>query len=205
MPKNKKILIFSGGTGGHVIPAINFANYLSDNGYDCSLIVDKRGDKYTKNLKGNKFIIHSSHLTGNVFFKLRALLKLILGFFQSILIIFKFKPKICISFGSYATLAPIFSLLLYKVFFESRLYLHEQNSVIGKVNLLYLKYSEYIFLNFKKIYNLNKKFNDKIVFVGLPSAVKKDKVSFNYIDCSKINVFVLPFIFLFNRESVCTH
>ena len=46
---NKKIVILSGGTGGHVIPAINFGNYLLSKGYVCSLIIDKRGKKYSKN------------------------------------------------------------------------------------------------------------------------------------------------------------
>ena len=44
--KKKSIVLFSGGTGGHVFPAANFGNYLIDNGYDCKLFIDKRGIKY---------------------------------------------------------------------------------------------------------------------------------------------------------------
>ena len=28
-------LILSGGTGGHVIPAVNFGNFIIEKGYDC--------------------------------------------------------------------------------------------------------------------------------------------------------------------------
>ena len=49
---NKKIILCSGGTGGHVIPAINFGNYLLQKGYDCSIILDSRGKRYSNNFKG---------------------------------------------------------------------------------------------------------------------------------------------------------
>ena len=41
---NKKILICTGGTGGHVIPAVYFGNFLINNGFECCLILDKRGN-----------------------------------------------------------------------------------------------------------------------------------------------------------------
>ena len=45
MQRDKNILICTGGTGGHVLPAINFGNYLISKGYNCSLILDDRGKK----------------------------------------------------------------------------------------------------------------------------------------------------------------
>ena len=45
---NKKILICTGGTGGHVIPAVNFGNFLINKGFECCLILDKRGNKFSK-------------------------------------------------------------------------------------------------------------------------------------------------------------
>ena len=63
MYQNNTILICTGGTGGHVIPAVNFANFLIEQGYECSLILDKRG----------KYII----LSGNQTFTINELLKMI--------------------------------------------------------------------------------------------------------------------------------
>ena len=77
--KKNKILIITGGTGGHVIPAINFFNYLKNNSKNVFLITDNRGYKYISNTdKKNIFKIHSSHLTGNISFKLIGLIKLLL-------------------------------------------------------------------------------------------------------------------------------
>ena len=158
MYQNNKTLICTGGTGGHVIPAINFANFLIEQGYECSLILDKRGNKYAKKFKGKIFIIASSHLSGNIFFKIKSLINLIIGFFQSFFLIIKLKPKNCISFGSYATFMPLLTILIFKLFIKINLYTHEQNSIIGKVNLFFLPYTKYIFTNFDFVNNLDKKF-----------------------------------------------
>ena len=48
MNKKKKILIATGGTGGHVFPAYSLANYLIKNDYHVKLTTDKRGFNYIK-------------------------------------------------------------------------------------------------------------------------------------------------------------
>ena len=48
----KNILLITGGTGGHVIPAKNFANYLKNKKINCTLVTDKRGMIYLKEFKG---------------------------------------------------------------------------------------------------------------------------------------------------------
>ena len=48
----KKIIFSSGGTGGHIFPAIGIMNYLSTKGYTVVLVTDPRGNKYIrKNMK----------------------------------------------------------------------------------------------------------------------------------------------------------
>ena len=134
---NKKIIICTGGTGGHVIPAINLGNYLLHKGYDCRLILDKRGYIYSKTFNGKIYIINSSHLSGNIFLKFKSLITLIFCFFKSFILFIKIKPTKCISFGSYATFMPLLSVLILKLLFKINIYIHEQNSVIGKVNLFF--------------------------------------------------------------------
>ena len=46
----KKILISSGGSGGHVIPAIAFYDHLKEN-FDAFLILDKRGSSFINEKK----------------------------------------------------------------------------------------------------------------------------------------------------------
>ena len=47
----KKILIATGGTGGHIFPAYSLANYLIKKNYNVKLTTDKRGLKYLKDYK----------------------------------------------------------------------------------------------------------------------------------------------------------
>ncbi len=173
------ILIITGGTGGHVLPAVNFFKYLEKNNKKVFILSDHRGNRYINDINQNKiFNIYSSHYSGNLLFKLIATIKLLFGFIQSIIIFIKIKPKNIISFGSYASATPLLCFLLFKNFFKTSLYLHEQNSVVGKVNKIFLKYSKKIFMNFDKEYlNINK-YQDKISVVGLPHK-KEDNNSIN--------------------------
>ena len=173
------ILIITGGTGGHVIPAVNFYNYIKNESDDVFLVTDNRGSKYIKNIDNNKILkIKSSHLIGNITFKFKALIKLLLGLIQSILIFLKLRPKIIISFGSYASLPPLFCFILFKIFFKTQLYIHEQNSVIGQTNKIFSKFANKIFVNFDKHYPTIKNNKKKIIVVGLPE--NKNYNSFNY-------------------------
>ena len=174
MNDSKKIIICTGGTGGHVLPAVNFANFLIKDGYDCIILLDKRGKKFVKNFRGKIYIINSSHLSGNIFFKFKSLISLLIGFFQSFIIIIKFRPSKCISFGSYATFMPLLTILIFKSFTKINLYIHEQNSIIGKVNLFFLKYAEYIFTNFDYVINLDRNYLYKSLYVGLPLGAKTE-------------------------------
>ena len=45
---NKKIIFASGGTGGHIFPAVTMMNHLSQNGYEVILVTDKRGHGFLK-------------------------------------------------------------------------------------------------------------------------------------------------------------
>ena len=166
---NDRIIICTGGTGGHVIPAVNFGNFLIEKGYNCILMVDQRGKIFSNSFKGKIYIINSAHLSGNLLFKIKSILKLTLGFVESLFIIAKFKPKKFISFGSYATLMPLSVVIILKLLFKINIYIHEQNSVIGKVNSLFLQFTEVFFTNFNLTKKINKKYENKIFNVGLPS------------------------------------
>ena len=45
----KKIIIATGGTGGHVFPAYSLANYLIKKNFSVKLTTDGRGLRYLKN------------------------------------------------------------------------------------------------------------------------------------------------------------
>ena len=58
--KYNKILIATGGTGGHVFPAYSLAKNLIKNNYEVEIITDQRGFKFLKKYKDIKFIINNS-------------------------------------------------------------------------------------------------------------------------------------------------
>ena len=114
---NRNILIITGGTGGHVIPAVNFYNYVKNRNNKVYLLTDYRGSKYINDINENKiFKIYSSHLSGNLYFKLKSIIKLVAGFIQSLFIFIRLKPKTIISFGSYSSSMPLLCFLLFKFF-----------------------------------------------------------------------------------------
>ena len=62
----KKILISTGGTGGHVIPATVFCEHLKDK-FDIIISTDLRGKKYLQDNKYELKIIDTPKLTSNIF------------------------------------------------------------------------------------------------------------------------------------------
>ena len=64
----KKILIATGGTGGHIFPAYSLAKYFINKNYDITLSTDKRGFQYLKNYEDFNIIkINSSPLVKKIF------------------------------------------------------------------------------------------------------------------------------------------
>ncbi len=186
------ILIITGGTGGHVIPALNFFKYLKNESKNVFLLTDKRGHSYIKNIDNTKiFKIQSSHLSGNIYFKFIAIIKLIIGFFQSLIIFIKIKPKTIISFGSYASVTPLICFFFLSYFFKIKLYIHEQNSIIGRANKFFSKFSKKIFVNFDKEYSSIYKYKNKILVVGLPQKDIKNYSTYeDQINNKRINFLV---------------
>ncbi len=164
----ENFLLITGGTGGHVIPAKNFANYLSVKNINCTIITDKRGYKYFDNYNGKIYTISSSNLNGNIIFKFFGIFKILLGLIQSFFIIFLVKPSHSISFGSYASFSPMLICILLKPFYKVELFIHEQNSIIGRTNKFFLNFTKKLFLNFDIKSKIDSKFKDKIFVVGSP-------------------------------------
>ena len=69
---NKKIIFSSGGTGGHIFPAINLMKYLQKKGYDAVVVTDKKGENFLdKDFKFKYYNLNtSSPLNKNIIKKL---------------------------------------------------------------------------------------------------------------------------------------
>ena len=157
--KKDNYLLIAGGTGGHVIPAVNFGNFVISKGHNCYLFVDKRGTKYAGSFNGEAIVISSSHFSYSFFGKIKSIILLFFGFLQSLKHIIKIRPTKCIGFGSYASFIPMLILFFFKFFGLSKIFLHEQNSVMGKVNIFFSPFVNKIFLNFDKTKGIKKILN----------------------------------------------
>ena len=127
----KKILISTGGSGGHVIPATILYEHLYEKN-DVIISTDNRGFKYLDKNIYKIFLIDTPKLN---------LLLLPLNFFKilfltikSIFFLKKEKINLLFSTGGYMSLP----LILAGKFLNLKIYLLEPNLVLGKANKFFL-------------------------------------------------------------------
>ena len=126
----KKILISSGGSGGHVIPATIFYDHLKDN-YDVLITTDKRGDKFINKSKYKNIIFNTPNLSKNIFLLPFNLLYIFLLTLKSIIYIKKNKVNILLTTGGYMSI-PFY---IASKFLDIEFFLFEPNMVIGRANI----------------------------------------------------------------------
>ena len=170
-----KIMIATGGTGGHINPALDLAHILkqrdsknevifvgSDNRMEATVIPDA----------GYKFYgLHITTTAGSIFSKLIYATSLMKAYFESKKILKKEKPDICIGFGNYISVP----LILAANHLGIKTMLHEQNSFAGKANKFLSRFADAVVGCYESNKEQMPKANVRIL--GNPSAsVVKDTV-----------------------------
>lgn len=162
-----KIWIATGGTGGHVFPALSVANKLDKLGYEIIISSDIRvKDMILKNKpkKSKLFILWASGVGGkNILFKMFSLFKIAISTIYLFFVFLVKKPNKLVAFGGYSSVPAIFVAHLLKI----PTFLHEQNAAIGRANKFALKWVKVLMTSFKNIEGINNK-SVKIVYTGLP-------------------------------------
>tara|TARA_Y100000591_G_scaffold332350_1_gene369331 strand:- start:5093 stop:6166 length:1074 start_codon:yes stop_codon:yes gene_type:complete len=161
----KKILITTGGSGGHVIPALNLFDHLK-NEFDVTLYTDVRGAKFIPK-ETKKIIFEVKQIAEKKYLLPFKLTILFFAFVKSLIRLSGRKFDIIISTGGYMSL-PI--VLAAKVF-NIKIFLFEPNSIIGRSNKFLLKFCDKIFCYDKNLQGFNKKFNNKVV--NIPPILNK--------------------------------
>ena len=127
----KRIIITTGGTGGHIFPAEAIAKGLLDAGYDITFITDKRGANFRKLNQIPTKIVAATSVTGRSFIgKLSAFAVLCWGAFQSSWYMLQKRPDLVIGVGGYASLPAVLAAQFLKI----PTVVHEQNAVLGRAN-----------------------------------------------------------------------
>ncbi len=161
MNDNKNIIIATGGTGGHVFPAISLANYLTNAGFKLILTTDQRGLKFIDDKFVNKIkIINSSPLSKkNIFI---SFFKILTAFLKSFIFLLKSRPKFIFGMGGYASFPICFAGTILKIPFI----IYENNLSIGKANRFLANFAKKIFISYEDIEGISDKHKNKIIIIG---------------------------------------
>ena len=162
----KKILISTGGSGGHVVPATILYEHLKDKFY-VSMSTDYRGIKFLDKNKYNLEIFNISPISKNIFLLPFQFFLIIYLIIKSIFFLRKRKIDILISTGGYMSLP----LCLASKILNIKIFLFEPNMVLGRSNKFFIKSCEKIFCYSDKIKNLPNKYISKISII--PALLRK--------------------------------
>jgi len=132
------IILATGGTGGHIFPAITLAKALKTQGYKCILFTDRQ---ISRNKGIENYVLP---LCKPSVHKLKFFFLLFCSCISALYHIRKLKPKLVIGFGSYAS----FPTLLAAKILSIPIILHEQNAVLGRVNRFFFKSAKLVVTSF---------------------------------------------------------
>jgi len=182
----KKILISTGGSGGHVVPATILYEHLKDQ-FHVTMSTDCRGMSFLDKKKYNPEIFNIPSMSKNIFLLPLQFFLVIYLIIKSIFFLKKRKVDILISTGGYMSLP----LCLVSKILSIKLFLFEPNMVLGRSNKFFIKSCEKIFCYSDKIKNLPNKYTNKISVI--PALLRKkfyDVIKVDAID-KNINLLII--------------
>ncbi|MDR0744786.1 MAG: undecaprenyldiphospho-muramoylpentapeptide beta-N-acetylglucosaminyltransferase [Holosporales bacterium] len=153
-----KVIIATGGTGGHVFPGVCIANELRKNNVSILFATDKRGVKYLGDC-ANKAIIQKINTSSRYLLYISLLKEIV----SAVIYLLKNRYDCVIGFGGY----PSVPYVLAAQILRKKTIIHEQNAAIGKANKLLSRLASRIITSFENTKNLKK--SNKIINIGTPT------------------------------------
>ncbi|WP_032113254.1 undecaprenyldiphospho-muramoylpentapeptide beta-N-acetylglucosaminyltransferase [Candidatus Paracaedibacter symbiosus] len=160
-----RIALSTGGTGGHVFPALCLAEELLKRGHSLSWCTDQRGEKYFTSRaakKSDKLTFYIARDSGGLLGKLKRLVTIAGATFKVLVSFLKKKPDLVVGFGGYTTAPVVVAATLLRI----PIVLHEQNAVLGKVNRWMASYAKVMALGFEATQRIPPEI--KTIYVGNP-------------------------------------
>lgn len=167
-----KIWIATGGTGGHVFPALSVAEELVARGHKVIISCDGRVDEMVKNGKpesAKQVHVWASGVGAKS--KVKQIYALTKIGFSAIALIIRFafsRPDKMVAFGGYASVPAVFAAHIWHI----PTFLHEQNAAIGRANKFTMRWVKTLMTSFPTVTGIPKNTQAKVVYTGLP--VRKD-------------------------------
>ena len=163
---SRHFVLAAGGTGGHLLPAFALASELERRGHHVALITDARGAAIPgKPAALTAHVLPAGRLEGkNPLVWIKGIRAIMEGRRMALRLFESFQPSAVVGFGGY----PALPALLAATSAGIPSIIHEQNSVLGRVNRLLAGRVNAIATAFKKVDRLAEKHEDRVRLVGNP-------------------------------------
>ena len=155
----ENVLITTGGSGGHVIPAMILFDHLS-NYTNVTISTDRRGSRFLDKDNYNYSLVDTPRLKNILFLPINLILILYLTLKSCFLLKNKKIGKL-ISTGGYMSLP----LILAAKILNLKIYLLEPNMVLGRANKFFLKSCRKIFCYTEQVKNFPENLKRKMVII----------------------------------------
>ena len=156
----KKVLITTGGSGGHVIPSLSIYDALKDN-FEVQIATDLRGSKYINKNYYNYFLIDVPNLFSNLLLLPFYFTKFCFSILKSYKYLKSNNFNFLITTGGYMSLPVCIASNLLNI----KIFIFEPNAVIGRSNRFTLNFSKKIICYNKNLKGISKKLSSKIYLI----------------------------------------
>ncbi len=163
-----KVWIATGGTGGHVFPALSVATELAARGHKITISCDGRvREMVRRGAPAGARIVHvwaSGVGAKNRMRQIYALFKI--GVSASALVLrFLFsRPARVVAFGGYASVPAVFAAHVWHI----PTFLHEQNAAIGRANNFAMRWVQTLMTSFPTVSGIPTNSSANVIYTGLP-------------------------------------
>lgn len=163
-----RIWIATGGTGGHVFPALSVATELASRGHQITISTDGRVLKMVRDGAPRGARISRIWAAGvgakSRLHQMIALFKIGVSAVALTLRFMVFRPERVVAFGGYASVPAVFAAHLWHV----PTFLHEQNAAIGRANKFTMRWVKTLMTSFPTVSGIPDGASARVVYSGLP-------------------------------------
>ena len=161
----KIVVIAAGGTGGHLFPAAAFAEEMFRRNWRVILMTDARGRRYAEGFPAERIEdVPAASMSMNPITAIPAALKIMRGIDAAKKRFKDLPPSLVAGFGGYPSFPALMAARAHKV----PILIHEQNSVLGRVNRAMATSASIVACGFERLDRLPEKVADRKRVVGNP-------------------------------------
>jgi len=133
------VVIATGGTGGHIYPALALGEMLKTRGHQVFFIGNQsRMEATVIPEAGFEFFgLESESIQGSLLRRVNAMFLMRDAYVHSVELLQQIKPDVVVGFGGYVTVPVVMAAKKLRI----KVVLHEQNSIAGKANLFLQRYA----------------------------------------------------------------